>query len=676
VIRRGSLVISFIVVGFLPSVACAQWTQFLPTPFENGAFLDVYGSYERDNLHSGSHSSRWSDTFLKQTVTVYSIGYSYHPRFVQYQFSVSGALREEDYRATAVSSHGWQTGPGLEYDLSLVFLPEHPYNLQLFARRFEPLFKEQAATQHNLVQTSNGANFRYKNKPYFFHAGFLDDTIESPGSTTDITRAYVDGEYFKRYANGNEWSVNGAFNPSWFSSSQNLDGSSLQYVLGNYINLQRLRLTANVSNDSYEQKSPSSGKFTQDNLSSNDFLTIYLPYHLRAEALYRYQNNEGKISDRTATQHQDLSETSNDIQVNVIHKLYQSLDTTYTFLKNWRSSSTGDTSFLSNGITLNYVKTIPRGRFLAGVNAARGDTDSNGQTNIVNEPFQGTAVPGSFTLRQPNVDPQSILIFLKSPIPPFEVIRLEENVHYVVVPSLNTFEIRVFALPAEFVVPGTYDFEASYSLLSGNFELQTDAYGATTSVELLDRLVTPYLGYAAVRSRVLSGAFPGGPLDSTTYTAGVLLQREPLLLRGEYQDVQWQVSPYRSWRIELQYVSALNATTNAFASASYLNKYFPHGEFQTVTHPFTEEVISASGSIQKQLYARNLFVSGGGAYSHLQGLIDSDSYSLNGSLIWKIGKIELTLGATAYKTDSSGSNTVSTRRDHELVYLKFRRRLF
>jgi hypothetical protein len=431
-----------------------------------------------------------------------------------------------------------------------------------------------------------------------------------------------------------------------------------------------------VSQDSYEQKSPSSGKLTNDQLSSYEFLTVYLPWSFRTDVIYRYQNNDGTVDDPVGGQHRKLSNTSDDIQVNVIHKLYESLDSTYTFIHDSRNSSGGDTTFQSHGGTVNYTKIIPRGRILAGVNLARGDTDSKGQTDVVNDPFPGIPVPGSFTLRQQNVDQGSIDVFLRSPLPPFEVIRLVEDVDYVVVPTLNTFEIRVFTLPPEFVVPGTYDFFVSYSLTSGTFELQTDTYGARVDVELFDRLVTPYLAYAVVRSDVLSGVFPGVPLDSTTYTAGLVLQRGPFLARGEYQDVEWNISPYRSWRADLQYVTNINPTTNVFASASYLNRYYPHGEFQSHPEAFTEETISTSGSIQKELLSRRLSVSAGGAYSRIQGLIDSNSYSLNTSLIWKIGKVDLTIGATAYATDSSGSGSVSTNRDHELFYLKFRRRLF
>jgi len=41
-----------------------------------------------------------------------------------------------------------------------------------------------------------------------------------------------------------------------------------------------------------------------------------------------------------------------------------------------------------------------------------------------------------------------------------------------------------------------------------------------------------------------------------------------------------------------------------------------------------------------------------------------------------VGKVDISLGATAYGSDTSGSTIVSTERDHQLVYLKLRRRLY
>ena len=358
-----------------------------------------------------------------------------------------------------------------------------------------------------------------------------------------------------------------------------------------------------------------------------------------------------------------------------MHRLYQSLDTTYTFLRGSRSSSGGDTTSLSNSLALNYTKVIPSGRVLAGVSVARSETDNHGQADIVNEPYSGVAVPGPFLLRQQNVEAGSIIIFLKSPLPPFEAIPLVENVDYTLTPVQNTFQINMLTLPSQFVVPGTYDLLVTYSLTTGDFGLRTDTFSNGTSAQLFDDLLTPYFNYLAVRSDVMSGTFLGTPIDSTTYTTGLIVHRGPVRVRGEYQRLEWQVSPYQAWRAELQYVATFNRTTSAYATAAYLNKYYPHGTSVNTTGAFTEQSESASASVQKRLLT-DMYISAGGSYSRQQGLVDSNSYSANASWSWRIGKVDVTVGASAYASDSSVSGGISTARDHQLVYLKLRRRLF
>lgn len=91
-------------------------------------------------------------------------------------------------------------------------------------------------------------------------------------------------------------------------------------------------------------------------------------------------------------------------------------------------------------------------------------TTTNDQFDVIDEPHSAVPVPGSFTLEQQNVDAGSIVVLVQSPLPPYELITLVENVHYAVIPAGNFFQIQIFALPPQFVVPGTYDFSVSYSL--------------------------------------------------------------------------------------------------------------------------------------------------------------------------------------------------------------------
>ncbi len=118
------------------------------------------------------------------------------------------------------------------------------------------------------------------------------------------------------------------------------------------------------------------------------------------------------------------------------------------------SCSAGDAN--QNGsITINEI--------IAGVTNALNGCPA---THVFYEPHVGVLVPGSFTLEQPTPDPATIVVYVQSPLPPFELSPMVENVHYTAVPAQNAFEIRVFALPAQFAMPGTYDFMATYSVAS------------------------------------------------------------------------------------------------------------------------------------------------------------------------------------------------------------------
>ena len=666
-------------VGFAPSFALADWTAFVPRPFENQVFLDVFTSFERDDNRSGTRATRWTDTFVKEKLTLYSIGYSYHPRFLQYQFSLAGTGKHEDYDSTSTQPVGWRHGSGLEYYAKLLFLPEHPYNLDVYVSRYEPLFKEQAATQHDSVITNHGTSLRYRKKPYFLNANYDNSSVESAESSSEVTSLSLAGEYFKRYRGEKQLSFSGAVNPSWYSNSLGIEGNSLESLLENVIDLRRVRLTSSATKNSFDQESPSSGKFKSDRFGWQERLSAYLPWNFRTDLAYRRQENEGTIHDVGAAPSRTLSDKGNDIQLRIAHALYQSLDTSYTFLRASRTSSGGATTGLSHAVGLSYTKSIPRGRITAGMNASRGETDNRGQADILDEPHSATLVPGSFTLSQQNVQLESIRVFFRCPVSPFALVRLDD---FFAVPVLNTFEIHVTALPStsdcpfDFVPGETYDLFASYSLLGGEFGLQTDTLSGNTSLDLFNNLLTPYFSYVTVKSEVSSGVFLGIPVDATTYTTGLVVHRGPLRVRGEYQDLQWDVSPSQTWRAEVQYAAPLNPTTSAYATASYVNRHHSLGTSLYYTAAFTEETESASGLVQKQFFSRNMSLSVGGSYSRTQGLVESNAYGLNASWAWRIGKSDLTVGGSAYAADATGTRTISTRRDHELFYVKLRRRLF
>jgi hypothetical protein len=659
------------------SAAMAAWTDFAPRPFENGAYFELFGSEERDASRNNGRQSGWNDLFFTEKITFFSNGYFYHPRFLQYQFSISGALKQENYEQSFTPSVGWTRGTGLDYDGRLFFLPEHPYNFELFALRREPLYKEQSQTQHSTVETMYGARFQYRRRPYFVHAGYLDNSTSSQTGYSNVERLNLDGEYYKEFGGGNTFTATAFYTPSRFSGSMGLTGDASQYGVTGLVDVKTVRLNVTASKSEYDQESLLAGQLANDQFSFQERLSAYLPMNFRADFYYRILNNTSTISEPGVPGPRELTDDAQDLEAIFSHRLYQSLDSRYVFLRATRDSSGGDSTSVSNSIGVDYTKLIARGRVMAGVNLATILTDSSGQTDIPSEPHPGINVqpPGVFTLDQLNADPSSLQVFLRSPLPPFQLIRLADA-DYDVRLDANRLEISVYVLPPGFAVPGIYDFVVSYSLPTGTFEQRMNTYGFNTSVQLLDNMLTPYYSFLAVRSSVLSGVFPGVPLDSTTNTVGLTFLDGPWRALGEFRSLDWDVNPYRQWRTEVQYSGSVDPTLRLYGTADYLYRYYPQGTSVDSPIAYSEQDITLSGSLQKDFLARALMLSAGGSYSRVLGLVDSNAYSLNSAVTYRIGKLELSAGIDLYGSDTQGTTGGQYNRNHQYYYIKVLRRIF
>jgi hypothetical protein len=663
-------------LGLGGSAAHASWADWAPKPFENGAYFEIFGSRENDDNNNYGQKFGWTDLFFKERITLYSNGYFYHPRFLRYQASISPGLKQENYSQTPGISTGWTSSTALDYDAKLVFLPEHPYNFELFARRSEPLYMEQSAVEHNSVLTSYGAHFRYRKKPYFFHASYLDNATSSRTVYTNVQRLGLDGQYFKRFVSGNEASLTAFYTPSRYSGDMGLTGDSTQYGVTGLLATPKVRLDVTATKNNYDQSSYLSGNLQNDQFTCQERLSADLPLNFKTDFYYRILDNESTTPYPNALGSRQLSDYTKQFQAIVSHRLYQSLDSRYIFLRSARDSDGGDSTVVSNSLGFDYSKMIPRGRVLAGVYVATSKTDNSGQNVVASEAHAATPVPGTFLLGQQNVQPGSLAVFVRSPVPPFQDIRLVENVNYTLTAVANTLQVNVYSLPPQFVVPGTYDFFVSYALTTGTFELRTNTYGFNTSVQLLDDMLTPYYSYLAVRSDVLSGYFPGVPLDSTTNTLGLSFVRGPWRAVGEYQTLDWAVNPYRSWRVEGQYLRSLDPTLRVSGTASFLHKYYPDGTSYDLTSAYTDQLANLYANVQKDFLARALTVSAGVAYSHMSGLVDSSAWSLNSAVSWRVGLMELSAGIDTYGSNTQGLAGTSSSRGHQYYYLRVMRRLF
>ncbi len=655
--------------------AAQDWRLFLPRAVENGGSFELFGSSEEDENIYGDRSNVWNDDFLKGKVTLFSRGYFYHPRFLQYYLEVGGAVKQERFESTFQEPTGWRSGTGLDYKALLYLLPEHPYHLELFALRWEPVYKDHAALERDSVSTTYGADLRYALKPWFAGARYTDDTLESSLSSSNVKRLGLDGEYFKRWANGNQLSFNAAYIPKRYTSSSGLEGETTEALLSNTVIVGPVSIFSSLTRDEIDQSTGLTG-FASDQLVWYERMSAQLPWNLRTDLLWRWQDGQTTISDPFSGEARELATEDRELELDLVHQLYDSLESTLVHRRTWRDSDVGENDSVLSSLGFNYSKKIPRGRILAGLSFGRSEVESVGRTDVTDEQHPATGIPGSFTLGQANVEPGSLAVYLRSPVAPFEAVRLIENQHYVVAPLGETLEVTVFALPPPFVVPGTFDLFVSYRLLGGAFRLQSDFWGNSASVELFDNLLTPYYSYFESKSEVREGTYPGASPDATSLIAGLRFVRGPWRARAEWQDVEWQVSPYEGWRGELQYIGPVSATATLYATAAYWQRDYPRGKGSAEGDPLEEENETLSATFDQRFFDRTLTLSLGASYSRTTSVVDTEGTSFNASLNWQIGKLDLSAGASVYGSTSESPSLPDAERTHSYYYLKLRRELF
>ena len=159
----------------LPAPARAGWQDFVPTPYQEQPGAGCRGHLREDRNGPRGRRQAQSELFVKEKLTFVSDGFSYHPRFIQYHLLLAAALKQET-RARTASDTVSTNGSGFDYDLRLNLLPEHPYRLNLFTSRTEPLYKQYFSADAGAVTTRSGAAFNYRKKPYFLNLRYIDSS--------------------------------------------------------------------------------------------------------------------------------------------------------------------------------------------------------------------------------------------------------------------------------------------------------------------------------------------------------------------------------------------------------------------------------------------------------------------------------------------------------------------
>jgi len=674
--------------AMVPSPASGDWRQFIPRMWEQSGELEVYSTYQYNENKSDGTGIKSTDFFARERFNYYLSGYVYHPRFIQYTLKLSVGLKEENFKSSVIES-GWTTGNSTDYNFSMIILPEHPYNLQLYTLRYEPLTQGAFSPQSSSVIYNKGAIFTYKEKPYFVNLSYLDSKNESSVATFDTQTYNASGTYWKEYKGGAFLALSGSYyHVNSDSSVSSIKSSSDTGSLINNITYKNATLASSFVYSSFDQ----GGAVTDFNnkvFTWSESLNVRLPWNFAAGLGYNYTKSKSTSSaqipplttDNTESAPSEVqsTSTSNNFRFNLTHRLYDSLFTQYSFGYAALDTTFGNSTVTSNTLGINYAKNIPWGRLMAGANYNVSVTDRTGSPAITNELHTSVAVPnGFFLLDNPDVDINTISIFVKNPEAPFELNLLTPDFDYTLTVIGTTVRVTVFNLPPHvptFPIPGTYDFVANYSLTSANAKFQTTNITYNASLSLFDDLLYPYYTHTSSRQKVLSGTIEGEPLDQTSDVLGIYVSRLPWSLLVEYTNVSSNITPYWEWRTELRYMKDITYTTHVQAAARYSYTDYLKGSSSFSTQPYTDKIAGIDAGIQQRFPSRDMSVSLYGSYTREMGQSNSDTYGGNAVFSWTTRQLLLTIGATlAYSTNEVAN--ITSKRLYEYYYLNVKRKLF
>lgn len=655
-------------------ITCVNALDFTPRLYDSEGEIEINFSYDRDENRTDESGFMRRDIFLKEKLNLIFRGYIYHPRFITIYLKTSAGLKHEDFRTQTMRS-SWWTASSFEYEWRNFILPEHPYNLELFFVRKEPLSRQGLMRISPAVMTLEGGKFKYEKKPYFLNMLYSEASTRQEDVRYD-TRLFSNSlRYFREFKGGRNISFSGSYLKTESSGS---DSREL-YQLGNGINLRFLSLSSSLSFDNSRHRDLLVEE--TDSFSWTERLLMRLPLNLSSGLSFSYTKDDSSTDNRIKRRRE-----VNNALFSLSHQLFASLSSTYrfnhlssrSFEDNLLRESDSEVKTSSHFFSTNYTKSISGGRFNGGFNLGTSLYDRKGEISIIKEPH--SAQPGvigndEFDLNERNILVSSIEVYVENPDNRI-LYRLTPMIHYEITGIGDITRIRVLDLP-----PGawsadpsiiTYQFFVSYSTEDRGAELRTDTYGYNLRFDLFNNLLSPYYSYSSLRTSLRSGFYEGRLPETDIDTMGLIVSRRPYYLFLQYQDVDSNINPSDSFRGEFRYSLDINPYFHILSRVFYSETWYHKGYM--LERDYSETTKGAAIDIRKKFH-RNMWLNSSARYTRRDSLSDADFYSLSSSLSFRAGMLDLVAGINL-QWNRTYSDTTDTRRFSELFYINLRRRLF
>ncbi len=632
----------------LPSISAAEELSFVPSLTGSEADLELDMTSQTNEYTQGGTKTTTRGDFYGEKINAAAEGYVYHPRFQQFQTRVSGDLTESSVSGS--SSYGSRTTSALDYELRTIFLPEHPYNLELYAIHEEASAPGAFWAGQRAATTEKGADFNYKDNPYFLSMVYDTISVDSSVNRSDTYAYRLHGAY-----NGVIMSHSTNYAHSETHSSLDINTTAEQYAYGNAIRYADVVLNSRIGNDETSQKRPQELNFNSNVLTWTEELTAPLPWNFSTNGSFWYRDDVDRTSNGvTGAANTEEFNRSTTTTFNLSHHLYQSLTTNFTYGLLSNKSTLGEITGWSDSISSTYMKKIPVGRLTMGVQYGTSKMERQGTLTIIDEPHN-VALYGSFPLGTPDIIANTLVIKIKDPAAKDPATGALITMPY----TDYSYDQRRGIVTINSVAPATlqldqayvYEFHVSYSLADQS-TIDTDSMGYSMKLDVLENLLSAYYSYFNTSQEIESGSIAGGPDRTTTQVEGLSAQSGPYSGLIEHQTFESRLNPSDSWKTTAQYSvpAANNITYTVFLSTVHTHYLPSSGAFASSGYRETRTGADVRMDMKFPLHNLNYFLAT--SYYETRSLIDSNMLSLNSYLIWNVGLLSLNGGMQLSRSES------------------------
>lgn len=683
----------FSLIIALPCSAQVDIRQFIPKISGYSGTLEIDFAHNIDESKSDGRGTERTSTRLSERIKLSAVGFVYHQRFMVYRLDLSGRLTHRSFKSGA-QDEGWTTGAKEEFDFRTLILPEHPYNLELYASRRAPIILGRLARGEETVTSERGAIFNYRKRPFSLNMRYSLLTTESEDRKTDNTRYSIRGSH-----------TEGPFSTSLGylhskSSGDGRKGLDDNYFFTNIIKLRKSELRSSIDYKDSEEKDIA--RTGHKNLSWREDLKIDLPWNFEARLSYSHLKTKFERVRQGIDEEQTLKIiTKTDIaSAELTHTLFKSLRTNISFDSITNKSERGETKTLSGALGINYTKKIPIGRLFANYSSRRSVTERTGLQFNIREVFLSDVGEGEEIILQQGADPESVSVEVKGCFFDEEgnerriTALLERDLNYSIDTEINPNRVTIIITSLQVQrgdelvqveqcsdpdtgEPIPFEFLVTYGI-AGDSKTETTSNAYSLRFDLFDGLISPYYQRAELKQKLLSGVLPFKPEDSTSEAIGITFNKPPYTLRGEYSRVISETNPSTSYKAEAEYKKFITTTLHLRTRIFFVRKNLLRSERgfdrEAVKREVTEDAYGASISATKR-FSAYLNLSVGGSATQRKGEAESLAYSLRGDLTWRVGKLSLRTGATISHSESEFRARKSERMS-QFYYLKIERRLF